>query len=94
MEEIDLHKCEILELWFVSDEKILDRLISSYIAMVSQYGKSENIQYYRYKTAYYLYRAGRYEASKEVLGIIDSPEPDVAELIRILEEQLGNVSEE
>ena len=88
-EEIDLYKCEILEAWFFRDDSRLEDLIASYVGMLSRYPNSVNNQYYRYKAAYFLYRAGKPEASRVILDSIESPQEELRDVIGQLRARVG-----
>jgi tetratricopeptide (TPR) repeat protein len=70
-EEIELLKAEILEDWFSADPDVIDRVINAYTALVDSYPESDNLDLYRYKTAYYLHLADRNSEAESILSPID-----------------------
>jgi hypothetical protein len=70
-EDIELLRAEIREAWFGDDPAILNDVIAAYSALVNRYTQSENLNLYRYKTAYYLHLADRESEAETFLAPID-----------------------
>lgn len=70
-EEIELLEAEILEEWFTDDPDIITQVIDAYTALLSSYPKSENVDLYRYKAAYYLHLADRNSEARNLLAPVD-----------------------
>jgi len=87
-EDIDFFRCEINERWYSSDSSILEQVVSSYIHLVYSYADSADSDYYKYKTAFYLAKAGNFSAAQTLLAEVTEPNAELAPLVKQLSQSI------
>lgn len=90
-EEIEALQAEVFEAWYSEEETVLNDLIASYQLLISRYPTSENVDLYRYKTAFYLHLARRESEARELLDRIDLSQVDeeLEQQVRELRSSIG-----